>query len=120
MRLTARSWLAVVLAAFALVAVPATALGDTFRVKATDEQTWHPARRRIHRGDKVVWKNPTNFTHTVTAYSNNWDKNTVLNADERTSKIFHRKGVYKYRCTIHSTLVNGTCSGMCGRIRVRA
>jgi len=30
-----------------------------------------------------------------------------------------KAGVYKYRCTVasHSTLSNGKCTGMCGKVR---
>jgi len=109
-----------VVALVALVVLAGPSPADTFRVKATSERTWNPAFRHISKGDRIVWKNPTSGTHTVTAYSGRWSKNTTLPAGERTSFRFRRTGSYKYRCTRpgHSAVVNGECSGMCGEIHV--
>ena len=97
------------------------ALGDTFRVKTTDNNRWNPDFRHITRGDRIVWKNPEsrNRTHDVKAYGNNWNKYEVLSPGEATRKRFRRNGTYKYRCTIHSSLNNGDCNGMCGVIHVQ-
>jgi hypothetical protein len=37
----------------------------------------------------------------------------------KTHKILRKHKSYFFRCTIHSTLNNGVCSGMCGKIKVR-
>jgi plastocyanin len=76
-----------------------------------------PAKLSIARGTKVVWK-ATCGDHTVSSYGGNWSKNTSISQGETTSRIFRTKGVFKYRCKIHSTLFNGVCSGMCGKIVV--
>jgi plastocyanin len=71
----------------------------------------------IAKGAKVTWK-AVNSNHTVTAYGGNWSKDTTINQGQSTSKTFKRSGVYKFRCRFHSTLVNGVCSGMCGKVTV--
>lgn len=102
-----------------LVMAPTASLGASFNVKATGDDTWRPTLRTIHKGDKVVWKNPTDDLHNVTAYSNNWSKNTQLPPDQRTSKRFNQRGTYKYYCTEHGHVTNsGVCHGMCGKIKV--
>ena len=111
-----------ILVAGMLPSVPASA--DTFRVKATGSEdygwNWMPATRHLATGDKVVWKNPTDKTHTVTAYGRGWSKNVTLAPGERTSQSFRKVGTFKYRCTVtgHASLNDGKCVGMCGKVRV--
>jgi plastocyanin len=102
-----------------LLLTPA-ALADTRRVKATANDKWDPDFRHITKGDRIVWKNPARHdqVHNVKAYSNNWNKFETLSPGESTRKRFRRRGTYKYRCTLHSDLDNGQCSGMCGIIHV--
>ena len=112
-----------------LVLTPASSLADTKRFRAAGQPgsfRWEPTVRRIFKRDRIVWKNPTGISHTVTAYGGRWSKNTLLSPGEKTAKRFRRAGVYKFRCTInagtpaaHSRLQDGQCSGMCGRVRVR-
>jgi plastocyanin len=112
-----------------LILTPVSSLADTKRFRAAGQPgsfRWEPTVRRIFKRDRIVWKNPTGTSHTVTAYRGRWSKNTLIRPGERTAKRFRRAGVYKFRCTInagtpaaHSTLQNGQCSGMCGRVRVR-
>jgi plastocyanin len=115
---------AVLVIALSLAWLVPASVADTVRVRATGSESegwrWRPATRHAAQGDRVVWRNPTDRTHTVTAYSNNWSKNTQVGSGERTSKTFRRTGTYKYRCTVqgHSALNNGRCVGMCGKIVV--
>ena len=112
------------LAVAAVFVFAAPSLGDTYRFRASGTgsgSTWQPDTRHAARGDRIVWKNPTNAAHNVVAYSNNWEKDTFLNPGERTSKRFRRAGTYKFRCTLngHSHLAdNGACHGMCGKVVV--
>jgi plastocyanin len=78
---------------------------------------WKPKITDVAKGTKVVWK-AVSGSHTVTAYSKNWSKNTSISQGQSTSFTFNSAGTYKFRCTIHSTLSNGVCSGMCGKIVV--
>jgi plastocyanin len=109
----------VVVALAAILAVPATSQGGRVRIKATDQKTWNPAFKSVPKGTKVIWKNPTNRTHTVTAYKGSWSKDTTIKPGEKTSKIFRHRGAFYYRCTIHSSLDGGVCDGsMCGHVHV--
>jgi len=87
-------------------------------IKATSTRLWNPAKTSVAKGTKVVWKNPTTATHTVTAYKGSWSKNVTLSPGATTSFLFKNTGTFKFRCTIHSTLLNGVCSGMCGVVKV--
>lgn len=109
-----------VAAAVAVVGLAAPSLGDTTRVRAVKKDgkfVWNKANFSVANGDKVVWKNPTDVNHTVTFYSGA-TKNTTINPGERTSKKFTTRGAKYYRCTLHSTLNDGDCNGMCGHIHV--
>lgn len=109
--------------ALLLVLVPSASLGGTTRFRAagcTGDPRWEPTRRTIARGDRVVWRNPTNCDHTVTAYGGGWSKSTGLPPGGSTAKRFRRTGTFRFRCLTrgHSVLENGVCNGMCGRVRV--
>ena len=109
-----------VAAAVAVVGLAAPSLGDTTRIKAVKQDgkwVWNKDFVTINQGDKVVWKNPSDVNHTVTFYEGA-SKNTTINPGERTSKKFKSGGPKYYRCTIHSTLNDGECNGMCGHVHV--
>jgi plastocyanin len=99
-----------VLAAAALVVTPALPAQAAVVVKATQNLTFKPKTLNVHKGTKVTWKNVCSCTHTVTATSNNWSKNTRLSSGSTTSFTFKRSGTYKYHCTIHT--------GMSGKVVV--
>ena len=119
-----RPFTVIVIVVCVVAAFQVPAGGDTTRVKAAGSAGtyhWQPDFRHIIKGDKVVWKNPTSSPHTVTAYSNNWSKDTTIEANGgRTAKTFKKPGTYYFRCTQpgHSSLSGGDCSGMCGEIHV--
>jgi plastocyanin len=79
-------------------------------VKATGSLRFKPKTVDVNKGAKVVWKNTCSCTHTVTATSNNWSKNTTLRSGDTTSFTFKRRGTYRYECTIHA--------GMTGKVVV--
>lgn len=82
---------------------------------------WQPTTKQISKGDKVVWKNRTDYQHTVSAYKGSWKKNTAVPAGGKTAKRFRKKGVFYFRCLVtgHSSLDgDGNCTGMCGKIVV--
>lgn len=87
-------------------------------IKATNTRHWNPSTTSITRGTKVVWRNPTISTHTVNAYGGNWSKSATLAPGAKTTFTFKTAGTFRFRCTIHSTLVGGVCSGMCGKVTV--
>lgn len=120
----ARIAIAGVLVTVMTLAWAAPSGADTFRVRATGSESegwdWTPMTRHLSKGDKVVWRNPTDKPHTVTAYGRGWSKNVRVDPGERTSKRFRRAGTYRYRCMTsgHSALNDGRCVGMCGKVRV--
>lgn len=105
-------------AAISVALVAAPALAAPVRVRATSNSTWSPFEQHASRGQRVVWRNPTDRTHTVTSYGGNWSKSTVIRAGERTRKVFRRAGTFRYRCIRHSHLDGSDCHGMCGQILV--
>jgi plastocyanin len=113
--------LTILVAAITLVAAfavqPAGAAVVIKGVSTTSGFRWRPHAVSVAVGTKVVWKAVTG-SHTVTAYKGKWKKNTTLAQGSTTSFTFNTAGVYKFRCTFHSTLVNGVCSGMCGKVVV--
>ena len=78
---------------------------------------WSPTTVRISTGDTIKWK-AVSGTHTVTAYGGNWTFNHGLATGQVEDRTFRRAGTFRFRCTIHSTLTNGHCSGMCGKVVV--
>ena len=109
----------VVALAVGLVGAP-EALGATYRVRATSSNRWNPDFRHILKGDRIVWRNPATLgrVHNVRSYGGNWNKAVTLLPGESTRKRFRRRGTFKYRCSIHSSLSNGRCNGMCGVVHV--
>jgi plastocyanin len=93
-----------------LAIAPAVPVQAATVVKATQNLTFKPKTLNVHKGTKVVWKNTCSCTHTVTATSNNWNKNTTIQSGDTTSFTFKRRGTYKYHCTIHA--------GMSGKVVV--
>lgn len=120
-----RGWIAgTLIGALAIVLLAPVAAGDTRRFKAQgcrEDPHWEPRVRRITKGDRIVWKNPTDCEHTVTAWKGRWSKDTTLEPGERTTKRFRRAGRFKFRCMTpgHSIVEDGVCRGMCGKVRVR-
>jgi plastocyanin len=113
--------LALTLAVTGIVVVPGTSTGETSKVKASGSPgsfSWKPATRKIAKGDKVAWKNPTSADHTVTAYGGNWENDDRMNPGDTIKIKFGSKGTYLYRCKLHSTMSNGNCNGMCGKVKV--
>jgi plastocyanin len=80
---------------------------------------WSPTTVRISTGDTIKWR-AVSGSHTVTAYGGNWAFNQQLSTGDIRHRIFRRAGTFRFRCTIHSTLANGQCSGMCGKVVVRS
>ena len=111
----------------ALIAASSIALGAgassgaPVTVSATLLQKWSPSSTTVHKGTRVVWKNPANFgtEHNVRSYGANWTlKKQVLEPGESFGKRFRKRGTFRYRCTIHSSKTAGGFSGMVGKIRV--
>jgi len=110
--------IAVVVALVAVFAIPPA--GATVLIKGvhtTAGYRWKPHAVTVAVGTKVAWTAVTG-SHTVTSYKGKWKKSATLAQGTTTSFTFAAAGVYKFRCRFHSTLVNGVCSGMCGKVVV--
>ncbi len=111
-------WVPAVALVSALAMIPAASGATLIRgVSTSNGFRWRPKVTDVAKGAKVTWK-AVDGTHTVTAYTGNWNKNTTISQGQTTAFTFNNTGVYKFRCTLHSTLSNGTCSGMCGKVVV--
>jgi plastocyanin len=116
-----RRSIAVLAAAFALAGAGALPVQSAVVVKATynlsGDPVFKPRRVEIVPGTRVVWKSVSG-NHTVTSYGGGWSKNTMIAQGTQTGFTFQSAGTFKYRCTFHSTLSAGVCSGQCGRVQV--
>jgi plastocyanin len=117
-RRTVRVRVLVLPLAVALTLVAGAARAGVDAVIRNSGTTWDPTRTVVREGDTVKWKVVSGL-HTVTSYGGGWSKDVELSAGESTRKTFNSAGLYKFRCRFHSTLDDGVCSGMCGRVRVR-
>ena len=100
-----------------MAAAPTLAASTT--VKATGNDTWSPSSKTVSKGTKVVWKNPSDDDHNVVSYKGSWSKSSSLAEGGSTSYAFRKGGTFKYRCSLHSSLNDGKCEGMCGKVVVR-
>lgn len=78
---------------------------------------FRPKTLSVGVGTKVTWKAMAGF-HNVTATSQNWSKSSSFSIGSPTSYTFKKAGTFRYRCTVHSSLASGTCSGQCGKVVV--
>lgn len=101
----------------ALVAAQADPAAAATNVRALNNY-FQVSRITIQVDQRVRWTSSGH--HTVTAYRGQWSKNTVIGSGRATAFTFRRAGLYRYYCVYHATLhPDGTCSGMCGTVRVR-
>ena len=78
---------------------------------------WSPTAKAINRGVTVRWRS-VNGSHTVKSRGTNWSYFRNVPVGTSVTRTFNRRGTFRYYCTIHGSVVNGVCSGMCGRIVV--
>jgi plastocyanin len=78
---------------------------------------WSPAVRTIAPGTTIRWR-AVDGGHNIKSRSANWSYLRMLPAGTTRTRTFNRRGTFRYFCTIHGNVVNGVCSGMCGRIVV--
>jgi plastocyanin len=119
-----RGFVVLVIAAM-LVSLPLGSAQASVRVRVVSYR-FKPTLLTVSKGAKVVWKNVSSTTHTVTAYGKGWSKNVTLSPGGQTGFVFKSAGTYKYYCAIHAHISsNGTCvanagipTKMCGKITV--
>lgn len=117
--MTPRKTILILFVALAVAVIPAVAFSATTTVKAR-ASSWGPARPTIERGDTIKWTNQDGSfrDHTVRSYGRNWSMNEMLPVGDTVTRRFREVGRYKFKCLLHSTMVDGVCEGMCGVIKV--
>jgi plastocyanin len=121
-----RSRALVALTAVLILGTASPAFAETFDVRAarqSDGTGWRWRPKHVYGaepGDYVRWRNPTSVTHNITSYNagTDWSYSRTLAPGTTRRKQFNRRGTFYYRCTIHSALSGGQCSGQCGIIHV--
>jgi plastocyanin len=96
------------LPAIAAVAACAALAATTHEVKMEGMQ-FSPATVKVHRGDKVTWRNNDVVPHTATA-AGRFDSGAIA-PGKAFSRTMDKPGDYDYICTYHP--------GMKGRIEVK-
>ena len=111
----------VLFAALVLALVPAAAFSATTTINARPT-SWGPARVTIERGDTIKWANTdTGYRateHTVKSVGRNWVLDESLPVGGSVTKRFRDVGRFKFRCMLHSQVIDGVCEGMCGVVKV--
>jgi plastocyanin len=79
---------------------------------------WSPATTRISADGHVKWRAVIG-DHVIAAYGHRWHLVHWLPRGSSVTHTFSSAGTYLFRCRIHSRIVDGYCSGMCGEIVVR-
>ena len=109
------------MAGLALAAVSSSQAAVVVKAVASDASptgyAFRPRSIQVAAGTKVTWKAVAG-SHDVTATSKNWSKRSTLQIGVPTSFTFRKPGIYRYRCTIHSSMSDGTCVGQCGKVVV--
>jgi plastocyanin len=85
----------------------------TYSVSVTSD-SFSPGYRQVAAGDTILWVWAAGG-HNVTAFSGA----SFASGDRPANATFTQTypgGVVKYRCTNHSSVAGGECSGMCGLI----
>jgi plastocyanin len=78
---------------------------------------WSPKVREIVPGTSIRWR-AVDGSHNVKSRGSNWTYFRSVPVGTSVTRTFNRRGTFRYYCTIHGNIVNGVCSGMCGRIVV--
>ncbi len=102
-----------------LAVLPATSASATSLIRGVGTH-WSPISTSFLRGGSVRWTAVSN-SHQVKAFGGNWTyQSRILHPGQTTlARTFNTRGTFRFYCTIHGSVVNGVCHGMCGRIVVR-
>lgn len=113
-----RSICAVVATGLLVLASPVSSAPP--KIKATTTNEWTPSTKKIVKGTKLIFSNPSPQPHDFKPYKGPWpSKEEVwLYEGESVTRKFKKPGKYFYRCVVHSEMDNGECTGMCGVVRV--
>jgi plastocyanin len=78
---------------------------------------WSPSTVQIAKRGVVRWRGVSSL-HDVVSYAGDWSYSRALPEGSSVKRRFPRRGTFRFRCTLHSSLVAGSCSGMCGSVIV--
>jgi plastocyanin len=78
---------------------------------------WSPKARTVVPGTAIRWR-AVDGSHNIKSIGANWSFFKSLPIGSTRTRTFNRRGTFRYYCTRHGFVSNGTCSGMCGRIVV--
>ena len=95
------------------------AQAETVRVRAVldGSYVWRPKTKSISAGTTVRWK-AVDGSHTIRSRGSNWSYSANLPQGSAVTRTFNSTGTFRYYCTLHGSVTNGVCTGMCGRIVV--
>ena len=85
--------------------------------------SYSPKTAHVKKGKTIKWTNKGSGTHTVTFWKKpkkSGAKSFTLADGESKKRRLRKTGTYKYRCVIqaHSSVSDGKCSGMCGKVLI--
>lgn len=86
-------------------------------INATAARHWVPNAVTVVHGTSIHW-HAAGGNHFLKAYGGNWTFQHALHFGTTVARTFGARGVFRFYCTIHGHLVNGTCVGMCGKVTV--
>lgn len=77
-------------------------LASAERVRIVDF-AFRPSRLEIPKGTRVRWVNRGDVSHTTTSTTDVWDSGTLA-PGETFSRVFRRRGTFRYVCLIHPSM----------------
>lgn len=117
---TKRSLAALALSTLVLLGSAGVSDAATVGVRAVRSgirYVWSPKIREVTRGTTIRWR-AVDGSHNIKSIGANWSYFRTLARGTTRTRTFNRRGTFRYVCTIHGSVTNGVCSGMCGRIVV--
>lgn len=97
-----------------------SALAATITIEVGDN-FYRPENVTINPGDVVVWRNVGSGVHPTVSETNAW-ATFIISPSNTTAQVSGLTAgtTFKYYCSAHAFLVNGTRQGMIGSITVRS
>ena len=89
---------------------------DLNRLKTKAEGWAWTSRGFRARSASSFWSDARVVAYPVSA---RWSFSGSLPEGSSVNRTFNRVGTFRYYCTIHGSVSDGKCSGMCGCIEVR-
>jgi plastocyanin len=119
-----RLTIAIALAVGVAAVFSGTASAAPYQIDVADGGlNYSPKTAHVKKGKRIKWTNKGTGPHTVTFWKKpkkSGAKSFTLAEDESKKRKLRKVGTYKYRCVIqaHSSVSDGRCSGMCGKVRI--